>query len=157
MAEKKILVLFDTLAPRREVLSYAVELANRLEADIQILVLLRWGSAGAHGDGDPDYHEGEMACKGNEEGNMRLERWFDKNLGSRVRVSGTIRCGDQASELLKVLAENPPFEAVVWGGNERFLRQKGTPVRGHWLERVRQELGCPLVVPSLKGNRGFVH
>ena len=73
--------------------------------------------------------------------------------GCGVGAEGTVRQGDRSSELLKYLAEHQPFQAVVWGGNETFLRQKRTPVRTHWLERVREQLDCTLVVPSLKREK----
>jgi len=73
--------------------------------------------------------------------------------GCGVETQGTVRQGDPSSEVLKYLAEHQPFQAVVWGGNETFVRRKGTPVRTHWLERIRDQLDCTLVVPSLRRGR----
>ena len=75
---------------------------------------------------------------------------IEKIRGFGVETRGAVRQGDPSSELLKYLAKHQPFQAVVWGGNETFVRRKRTPVRTHWLERIRDQLDCTLVVPSLK-------
>lgn len=151
MAERKILLLSDSLDVREEVRSYVVELAERLEAALEVLVLLPSDcSATTPPSGHTARKSGTPPCDG---GIRDLEELFQKDRTTKVKVTGMIRRGDQASELLKVLAAHPPFEAVIWGGNARFLRERYTPVRSHWLERVRLQLGCPLVVPSLRRSR----
>ncbi len=82
-----------------------------------------------------------------------MKSCLDAIRGFGVNAVGAVRQGDPSSELLKYLAEHRPFQAVVWGGNEAFLRSRRTPVRTHWLERVREQLDCTLVVPSLRRRR----
>ena len=82
-----------------------------------------------------------------------MKAYLKEIQGSGIEAVGALRQGDPSSELLKYLAEYEPFQAVVWGGNEEFLRHSRTPIRSHWLERVREQLDCPLVVPSLKRKR----
>ena len=85
-------------------------------------------------------------------GELALKACVEEIQAAGLEAEGSVRQGDRSSELLKYLAEHQPFEAVVWGGNEAFLRRRRVPIRGHWLERIREQLDCTLVVPSLKGR-----
>ncbi len=148
---RKILILLDSPEVRGEVTTYSVELARRMGAELCLLMLLRWpppsvdevsAGDGAH-KGLSVKRRGELAVKG------CLNEIHALGLGA----VGAVRQGDPPSELLKYLAEHRPFQAVVWGGNERFLRRGHQPVRSHWLVRIREELECTLVVPSLRRSR----
>jgi hypothetical protein len=145
---RKILILLDSPEVRSEVTTYSVELARRMGAGLHLLMLLRW--EGSPGDGDPPsavlYKQETLR----EDGRIVLKDCLEEIRGLGVEVVGEVRQGDRSSELLKYLADHKPFQAVVWGGNEVYLRRRRTPVRTHWLERVRDELECTLVVPSLK-------
>ena len=154
---KQILILLDSPEIRREVTTYSVELARRMEARLCLLMLLRWGGAAGQGDSVGTLREHSPICK---KGERALKACLEEIRGYEVEVEGGVRQGDPSSELLKYLAESRPFHAVVWGGNEVFVRRRHTPVRSHWLERVREELDSPLVVPFLKrkqGGGGSVH
>jgi hypothetical protein len=145
---RKILILLDSPRIRQEVTTYSVELARRVGARLHLLMLLRWEGPTRKGDLDgrsgPD--QGEILMQAE----TAMKACLDEIGGSGVETVGAVRQGDRPSELLKYLAEYQPFQAVVWGGNEAFLKRKRTPVRTHWLERVREQLDCTLVVPSLK-------
>lgn len=148
---RKILILLDSPKVRSEVTTYSVELARRMGAKLYLLMLLRWESRPQEGnpgrslppDTDSIFKQGDLVVKA----------CLDKIHGFGVEAVGCVRQGDPSSEFLKYLAEYKPFQAVVWGGNEAFLRGKHIPIRTHWLERVREQLDCTLVVPSLKKRR----
>lgn len=145
---RKILILLDSPKVRREVTTYSVELARRMGTRIHLLMLLRWESSAQ--DGDPSgtvLYNQDALC---EQGELVLKECLDEIHGFGVDAVGAVRQGDPPSELLKYLAEHKPFQVVIWGGNEAFLRRRRTPVRTHWLERIREQLDCTLVVPSLK-------
>jgi hypothetical protein len=147
---RKILILLDSPKVRGEVKTYSVELARRIGARLFLLMLLRWGDSPPIGLSSSSLHsDQETAC---EQAELVLKACLDEIRGLGVEAMGAVRQGDPSSELLKFLAENKPFQAVVWGGNEAFLRQRRRPVRTHWLERIREQLDCTLVVPSLKGK-----
>jgi len=147
---RKILILLDSPRVRGEVKTYSVELARRMGARIYLLMLLRWEGSPAIGPSSSSAHsDQERAC---ERGELVMKACLDEFRGLGLEAVGTVRQGDPSSELLKFLAENKPFQAVVWGGNEAFLRRRRTPVRTHWLERMREQLDCTLVVPSLKSK-----
>lgn len=139
---RKILILLDSPRVRSEVTTYSVELARRMGAMIHLLMLLRWEASPAEMGS-----EGEEARK---EAELVVKDCIAEIRGCGVETQGAVQQGDPSSELLKYLAEHQPFHAVVWGGNEKFLRRRRTPVRTHWLERIRDQLDCALVVPSLK-------
>ena len=136
MVQRRIMLLLDNLVIRREISSYAIDLALRMEANLYLLILL--------------YITPDALEEGFQEAESVLNNFLEDSLQRNVKVHGTIRQGDPASELLKYLAESRPFQAIIWGGKEQLLRNKGIPVRTHWLEQIRKKLECPLVVPSLK-------
>jgi hypothetical protein len=148
---RKILILLDSPMVRSEVTTYSVELARRMGAMIHLLMLLRWEAAPPSGTSPTEMgSEGEEARK---EAELVVKDCIAEIRGCGVETQGAVQQGDPSSELLKYLAEHQPFHAVVWGGNEKFLRRRRTPVRTHWLERIRDQLDCALVVPSLKREK----
>jgi len=149
--QRKILVLLDGPDIRHEVLRYSVELAARTGAAIVFLMLLR--HVYVSGGEQPESQERTMNTSVREAGKRALNNCVRETGLCGIESEAVLRQGDPASELLKFLAASRPCQTVVWGGNEAFVRGRRTPVRGHWLERVREELDCALVVPALKGKR----
>jgi hypothetical protein len=147
--KRRILVLLDSPEIRREGLRYSVELAQRTGAEIVFLMLLRWENLDAAGGPEGAPREPHSIL---ETGESALLEIMEETRGSGVKAGGEVRQGDPTSELLKFLTASRPYDAVVWIGNESFLCHKREPVRGHWLERIRDELDCALVVPCLKTN-----
>ena len=151
---RKILILLDSPRVRGEVTTYSVELARRMGAMIHLLMLLRWEASPPNGASSPEMgSEGGQALR---QAESVVNDSIDEIRGCGLEAAGAVRQGDPSSELLKYLAEHQPFQAVVWGGNETFVRRKRTPVRTHWLERIRDQLDCTLVVPSLKREKDEV-
>jgi len=153
--QRKILILLDSPKVRREVTTYSVELARRMGVRLQILMLLRWGRSPGKGVGSRDILAGQETIRNR--GELVLKACVEEIRAVGLEAEGSVRQGDPSSELLKYLAEHQPFEAVVWGGNEAFLRRRRVPIRGHWLERIREQLDCTLVVPSLRGKETGTH
>lgn len=148
---KKILILLDSPSVRSEVKTYSVELARRMGARVHLLMLLRWEA--------PSVDRAAAAARDSEgaeigsEAETVLQDCVNEIRSRDVDAVGSMRQGDPASELLKYLAEYQPFQAVVWGGSEAYIRRRRTPVRTHWLERIREQLDCTLVVPSLRREK----
>ena len=145
---RKILILLDSPKVRGEVTTHSVELARRMGASLHLLMLLRWERSPRNGVFSRDMLARQETVRSR--GDLVVKAWLEEIQGLGLEAVGTVRLGDPSSELLKYLAEHQPFEAVVWGGIEAFLRRRRIPIRGHWLERVREQLDCTLVVPSLK-------
>ena len=151
---RKILILLDSPRVRSEVTTYSVELARRMGATLHLLMLLRWEASPPDGASSPEMGPGGVEAR--KQAEAVVNDCTDEIQGCGVVATGAVRQGDPSSELLKYLAEHQPFQAVVWGGNETFLRRRRTPVRTHWLERIRDQLDCALVVPSLKREKSGV-
>ncbi len=145
---RRILLLLDSVEIRREVTSYSVELARRMGAEIYLLMLLRAEYPEPPSASGPAPDVNLKAVR--REGERLVEACVRQIREEEVEAVGTVRQGDPSSELLKFLAEFHPFQAVVWGGKERILRHRRIRIRGHWLERIRNAIDCPLVVPSLR-------
>lgn len=143
--ERKILVILEQGLVRGEVVSYTIELARRMEAQVHALVLREAGGRS----------QGVLPPQTNPLGSaLSLERFLEEVRAAGLVVLATSRPGDCVSELLKYLAECEPFQAAVWGGSKEVLRSgSANPLRHHWLERVRSEIPCPLVFPSLRKER----
>ncbi len=130
---------------RRAVASYTIELARRMGARVHVLVLREAGASQEEAP-PPQPNSGRSA--------LPLERFLQEVRCAGLEVLATSRPGDCVSELLKYLVECEPFHAAVWGGNKEVPRSgSANPLRHHWLERVRSEIGCPLVFPSLRKER----
>jgi hypothetical protein len=117
-------------------------------AKLHLLMLLRWEAPSQKGAGLTETEPKKLQSR--EEAESVLRHLISELEASDLETVGAIRQGDPSSELLKYLAEHQPFQAVVWGGNEAYIGRKRTPLRTHWLERVREQLDCTLVVPSRK-------
>jgi hypothetical protein len=125
---RRILVIFEQDRPSEKAIQYAGALARRMDGD---LVLLRLGGEPAPGD---------------------EARKIARNLsGSGIATGYEARDGDPRSELLKFLATNPTFLAVVWGGHDDVVMDPGRP-RAHWLAPMQEGLGCPLITMHRKAE-----
>jgi hypothetical protein len=63
-----------------------------------------------------------------------------------MEVSSVCRVGDPAEEVLKFLADHPPFQAIIWGSGPEL------PGKGHWLSRIYSQMECPLLTVSRKST-----
>jgi hypothetical protein len=75
---------------------------------------------------------------------------FIESISSGKEASLEVRSGDKASELLKYLALAPSFHTVVWGGEERVLKELRYGKKKHWFAEVAKKISCPIVTPVSK-------
>jgi hypothetical protein len=61
-----------------------------------------------------------------------LSRLSAEFLKEGLTVSAALRVGDPAQELLKFLAERPPYQAIIWGSGEKVPESEPRR-RGHWV------------------------
>ena len=140
---RKILVLFEAVNIRKEVIRYSTGLAKRTDSDITVLIILH---PNFRKDPDPkDEMSGDTdlkrACR------EALEAYIIDIEREGVRVTTEVCIGDPSSEFLKFLAKNPPFQTVVWGGVDKDVKGKSSKIEDHWLGRAKNIIHCPLVVP----------
>lgn len=73
-----------------------------------------------------------------------LSRVGESFIQQGMEISSACRVGDPAEEVLKFLADHPPFQAIIWGSGQEM------PGKGHWLSRIYSHMECPLLTVSRK-------
>lgn len=133
----QIIVLFDSLSVRKEALEYGIQLARRTDSSLMGLFLIDF--SGIDPVSDPDWETQGRQIAG--EVTQRIR-------GAGLVAGAEIRIGNPSSELMKFLAGYRCPLAIVWGG--RFTADRAKRRKGHWLFRIKDRLGCPVVVPARK-------
>jgi len=120
---------------RSESISYAVNLAKRMDCSISVLMLA----------------ENSESKNGHREGKEEtIELILTLIKAEGVAVQGISRHGDKASGLLKHLASYPSFEAIIWGGIEKISSKHQKKNSDHWLAKIQSTIRCPIVSPTKK-------
>ena len=140
---QRILVIFENEQVHDQAITYSFELARRMDSEVTFLMLMEM----------PFPTRSLLDSK--RKAMQRLELRIGKILGDLsseflkegVTVSAALRVGDAAQELLKFMAERPPFQAVIWGSSEE-MPDRGPPRRAHWIAKVADYLECPLLTVS---------
>jgi nucleotide-binding universal stress UspA family protein len=137
---QRALVVFENQTVLRQAVDYARELAKRMDCEVTFLMLVEMAFLDR-----PLLGKKRSEVIGLEEmarGVMReLVAGFIKE---GLTVSAALRVGDPAQEMIKFLAESPPFQVIVWGSGEE-LPDAGKGGRSHWLTKVAGALECPLL------------
>lgn len=137
-----ILIVFDNQEICPEALAYGREFALRMEARVTFLMLASMSSAGR-----PAHNAGRMAVQQMENRAADLLRQSSEAfIVQGIEVSSAFKTGEPAHELLKFLAEQHPFLAIIWGSGSDL------PGKGHWIGRASGKLECPLLTVSRKGH-----
>jgi hypothetical protein len=147
--EKRIVVLFEDLVIRREVIQYAVALSQRIGARMTLLMLLpneAWTGGGADRGGGAGTAAGDPVARGR----SLLEREAGPIGAAGVPVRCEVIRGEPRSEFIKFVATHPSFHTVVWGGDPLALRHGPGRRPDHWITGVGTELSCPVVTPERK-------
>lgn len=148
MSRNVILVLTDDVHLTEGIPLYAWALAERSDADVHFLLLLRPDPYLPESNGNIT----SVAANLDElttRSQQLLSRYLEDTqarVGDVGVVQATVRVGDPASELLKFLAANPVPFCVVWGGNKDiFASGKLKKHSDHWLAKVQDSITCPVV------------
>ncbi len=135
-----LLVIFENEQVFPEAVTYAREFAIRIDARVTFLMLVSMSFAASD----------LLVAKRNalrkiEASSGRLLADFSEIFIRRgLETSSVLKIGDPAQELLKFLADRPPFKAIIWG-SAPDLPAGGIGSKGHWLRRVTVNLECPLL------------
>ncbi len=135
-----ILIVFDGLTVSPETLSYARELALRMDARVTLLMLAQMSFVGRTVLDSKRSALSQMEDRAAQLLTQSAEPFIQQ--GREVRSA--FRVGDPAQEMLKFLADRPPFQAIVWGSTLDL------PPKGHWIGRVSSHMECPLITVSKK-------
>jgi len=140
---KRTLILFDNEDICPEAITYARELALRMDSAVTFLMLVEM----AFQDRTFLGSKRNAITTIEERAGKVLADYSQQLIKEGISVAISLRVGDPAQELLKFLAERPPFNAIIWGSSER-LPLTGPLKRGHWLARIKGALECPLLTVS---------
>jgi nucleotide-binding universal stress UspA family protein len=144
---QRILVVFENEKVCNDALMYGRELALRMDSEVSLLMLVEMAFL------DRAYLGSKRSAIRHIEKRMgkMLSDLTARFLKEGIAVSASLRIGQPAEELLKFLAEKPPFQALIWGSSES-LPESGQLRRSHWIRKVASTLECPVLTVSSKGN-----
>ena len=137
---KDILIIFDNQKVCPEALDYGRQFALRMDDRVTFLQLIPATVRGYPMPGstrDTRNHVESRAAK-------LLDRYSETFIQYGIEVSSAYRVGEPSQELLKFLADRPPFQAIIWGSSPDL------PGKSHWLSRVSANLQCPLLTVRRK-------
>ncbi len=140
-----ILVIFENEKICDEAVTYAQELAIRMDAEVTLLMLIQMTF----------FDNSFLASK--RDAVMHIEERIGKKLGTMftqfiehgITVSAALKVGDPAEELVKFLAEKQPFQSIIWGSSKNLPVKNHTAQR-HWVQKVINILECPLFTVNSK-------
>ncbi len=137
---RNILLVFENETICSEAVTYAREFAIRMDCQVTFLMLVAMAFAGRTllGSQRNALHKIESRVA------KQLSTCSENFIQEGIEVTSALRVGDPAQEMLKFLADRPPFHAVVWGSSQEL------PGKGHWINRVTGTLECPLLTVSRK-------
>jgi nucleotide-binding universal stress UspA family protein len=144
---QRILVVFENEKVCNDSLTYARELALRMDSDVTLLMLVDMAFQ------DRSYLGRKRNAISHIEERMgkMLSNLTSQFFKEGVAISAALRVGNPAEELIKFLAGKPPFQALVWGSSESLPEAARFP-KGHWIRKVASTLECPLLTVSSRGR-----
>lgn len=140
---RNILLVFENEEIFPEALVYARELALRIDAKITLLLLVPMSFDGRT---IISPHRNTLRNVEMRAGKL-LSDCFQIFIREGIEVSSALKIGDPAQELMKFLADRPPFQCIVWGSG-RDLPDIGRGGPRHWISKVAGSLECPLLAVS---------
>lgn len=145
---RNILLVFENEEIFPEALTYSREFAMRIDAKVTLLMIV------------PMSFMGRTVISPTRNTIRNIETRVGKLLSDclqifiqeGIEVNSALKIGDPAQELMKFLADRPPFQAIVWGSG-RDLPDKGKNPQRHWIYKVVGSLECPLLTISKREDQ----
>ena len=144
---QRALVIFENQLVLPQAVAYARELARRMDCEVSLLMLVEMSFLDSAVLGSKRHQVSDLE----ERAGAVLRELMAGLVADGITVSAAVRVGDPAQELVKFLAERPPFHVLVWGSSPE-LPEAGRGGRGHWLAKVAASLECPLLTVQTKGE-----
>lgn len=149
---RRALVVFENEKVSTEALVYARELALRMDCEVTLLMLV-----------DMAFQD-RLNLAPKRTAIVEIEQRMGKVLSEcsaeflkkGIVISAALRMGVPGQELLKFLAERPPFQVVIWGGRED-VSEGGPMLRNHWISKVAGKLECPLITVTNREMEDLQH
>jgi nucleotide-binding universal stress UspA family protein len=137
---KDILIVLDNQKVCPEALDYGRQFALRMDDRVTLLLLVT-----ATFQGNPLPGSKHDTRNGAESRAAKLlNRYSESFIQHGLEVSSAYRVGEPSQELLRFLADRPPFQAIIWGSSPDL------PGKSHWLSRVSANLQYPLLTVRKK-------
>lgn len=130
---RQVIILFEDGEVRSESIQYGIVLAQRLEASLVLLML-----------------HSNTQKQGKEQQGAALEPVVAQARKAGLAVQGEQRRGDKTSELLKFLALQTNPATLILGSGQSITPQGSYKTSRHWLSKVVEKVGCPVVSPTMK-------
>ena len=130
------LVLFEAHRICSEAVIFAREYCIRMEHSAALLMLVPMTAVAPSG--------GRRTLQETEAKAATLLKGVASTLtADDIRVTLAVRIGPPEVELIKYLAEAPPFNIIIWGSDKALPHH--TPFgKHHWMADAAGNLGCPL-------------
>lgn len=142
---KRILVVLENEVICPQALEYALEFAQRMDAEVTFLMLVEMAFLDTTWLGSKRSAISEV-----DQRSAELLSWLSSEfLRDGISTSAALRVGDPSQELLKFMAERPPFQVVIWGSGEDLSGGR----RGHWLAKAAGSLECPVWTVSSRNKK----
>lgn len=142
-----ILLIFEEEKIFPEAVTYVRELALRLDARVTLLMIVPMSFAVRTGLGPQRNTIRNIEIRAGKLLTDCLQTFIQQG----IEVNSALKIGDPAQELVKFLADRPPFQSIVWGSG-KDLPDKGQGGQRHWLSKVTGSLECPLLTVSKREN-----
>ena len=146
MADRN-LVLFEDDRVCPEALTFAREYCLRMDRDVTLLILASIPSPISASVGSSrNAIQGVWQWAGKMSNDLSSEF-----LRHGISVNTTLRVGEPGRELLKFLAERPPFRVIIWGSDDTLPKQYPNG-RAHWMVETTKVLECPIYAVSQRAS-----
>jgi len=140
---RNILLVFENEEIFPEALVYAREFARRIDAKVTLLMIVPMSFAGRTIIGPKRNIIRNIEIRGGK----ILSDCLPAFIREGIEVNSALKIGDPAQELMKFLADRPPFQSIVWGSG-RDLPDNRRSGQRHWMASVVGSLECPLLTVS---------
>ena len=145
---RNILLVFENEEIFPEALIYVREFARRIDAKVTLLMIVPMSFVGRTVIGPK---RNTIRNTETRVGKL-LSDCLQGFIQEGIEVNSALKIGDPAQELMKFLADRPPFQSIVWGSG-RDLPDKGRGAQRHWMSGVVGSLECPLLTVSKREGR----
>ncbi|HKK91519.1 MAG TPA: universal stress protein [Desulfobacteraceae bacterium] len=142
---RNILLVFENEQILPEALVYVREFALRVDATVTLLMIVPMSFVGRTLIGPKRNTIRNIEIRAGKSLSECLQPFIQEG----IDVNSALKIGDPGQELMKFLADRPPFQSIIWGSG-RKLPHKGRGVGRHWISKVVDNLECPLLTVSKK-------
>ncbi|MFZ5563665.1 MAG: universal stress protein [Thermodesulfobacteriota bacterium] len=146
---RQILLVFENEEIFPDALMYAREFALRIDARLTLLMIvpMSFDARAAIGPRRSAVRDIEVRA------GRLLSDCLQTFIQAGIEVNSALKLGDPAQEMMKFLADRPPFQAIIWGSG-KDLPDMARAGQRHWLTKIAGSLECPLLTVTRRDDHG---